>query len=387
MVHNEGVNDSLLTFYKKYWRTIFDIALIVVTVILIMWLFSLVYNIAKPIFYSFIIFLCIEPLAKRLNKWGMKKSIAAAISAILFTLIVLGLIGGAILLATIQGTELINLVPQYQTIFTAEIQRWTTILQEQLNNLPFDFSDSEKIAETLQSATAKIQQWLLAGLTFVIGSITSFTSFVVNAAIGLILAYFLSIEIVDWKKIAASKTPNTFKNAFFFLRDNVLRGIWVYIKAQSKLISITFAVILIALLLLGVKHAFVISLVAAIFDVLPLLGVSTIFIPWITYLFIVGNYELGIWITALWLVVVIARQLLEPKITGDSLGVSAFTMLSFMMISLSLFGVAGMILSPILLILIKALYDQGYFEQWIRKPIGEFDEPVKATDEEQNTLS
>ncbi|GIP16846.1 sporulation integral membrane protein YtvI [Paenibacillus montaniterrae] len=369
----------MLPFYKKYWRTIFDIGLIVLTVFLAMWLFSLIYNVAKPIFFALVIFVCIEPLAKRLHKLGMKKSIAAAISAILFTLIVLGAIGALIFIATVQGTELISNLPKYQKMLTANITNGTLYLQEQLGRLPFDFDVVNQLTSALQSASDKIQQWLMAGLTFVISSITSFTSFVFNAAVGLILAYFLSIEILDWKRIANEKTPNTFKKAFFFLRDNVLRGIWVYIKAQAKLISVTFLVILVSLLLLGVEHSLVISLVAALFDILPLLGVSTIFIPWITYLFIVGDYSLGIWITALWLVVILARQLLEPKITGDSLGVSAFTMLAFMIISLSLFGVAGMILSPVLVILIKALYEQGYFKQWIRKPIGEYDtmEPVE----------
>lgn len=369
----------MLPFYKKYWRTIFDIGLIVLTVFLAMWLFSLIYNVAKPIFFALVIFVCIEPLAKRLHKLGMKKSIAAAISAILFTLIVLGAVGAIIFIATAQGVELISNLPKYQKVLTAHITNGTLYLEEQLGRLPFDFDIVKQLTSALQNASNTIQQWLMTGLTVVINSITSFTSFIFNAAVGLILAYFLSIEILDWKRIANEKTPNTFKKAFFFLRDNVLRGIWVYIKAQAKLISVTFLVILISLLLLGVEHSLVISLVAALFDILPLLGVSTIFIPWITYLFIVGDYSLGIWITALWLVVILARQLLEPKITGDSLGVSAFTMLAFMIISLSLFGVAGMILSPVLVILIKALYEQGYFQQWIRKPIGEYDtmEPVK----------
>jgi len=371
----------LLSFYKKYWRTMFDIGLIVVTVILAMWLFSLIYNIAKPIFFSLVIFVCIEPLAKRLHKLGMKKSIAAAISAILFTLIILGSIGAIIFIAAMQGTELITDLPYYQKLLTANITQGTLYVEEQLSRLPFDINIADELAAILQSASDKIQTWLMSALTAVINSISSFTSFIFNAAIGLILAYFLSIEIVDWKRIANEKTPNTFKQAFFFLRDNVLKGIWVYIKAQSKLISITFIVILASLLLLGVKNALIISIIAAIFDVLPLLGVSTIFIPWITYLFIVGDVQLGIWVTAIWLVVIVARQLLEPKITGDSLGVSAFTMLAFMIISLSLFGVAGMIMSPILLILVKALYDQGYFERWIRKPIGEYDSLDKVEEQ------
>jgi sporulation integral membrane protein YtvI len=206
------------------------------------------------------------------------------------------------------------------------------------------------------------------------GYLKSFSAFIFNFAIGIILAYFLSLEISEWKKTAHEKTPKTFKNAFYFLRDNVFSGIAAYIKAQGKLISITFAVIFLSLLALGVDNAFSIALLSAVFDVLPLLGVGTVFIPWIIYLFIVGQTTLAIWLTVLFLVVVLTRQILEPKITGDTLGVSAFTMLAFMIISLSLFGVAGVILSPILMILIKALYDQRYLHRWIRSPKGEFDQ-------------
>lgn len=147
------------------------------------------------------------------------------------------------------------------------------------------------------------------------------------------------------------------------------------------MISITFIVILIALVSLGVDNAFVISVIAAILDILPLLGVSALFIPWIIYLFIVGQVSLAIWLTVLLVVVTLTRQILEPKITGDSLGVSAFTMLAFMIISLSIFGIAGVILSPILVILLKSLYDQGYFHRWVHAPIGEYDTPSEtATD-------
>src|SRR5699024_4793633 len=168
-----------------------------------------------------------------------------------------------------------------------------------------------------------------------------------------ILAYFLSIEIEMWKRIARDKTPDTFKKAYVFLRDHVLKGIGGYLKAQAKLISITFAIIFISLILLRVNNAFAIALLAALFDILPLLGVSTIFLPWIITLFIIGNVQLAIWLSALLAVVVGFRQIFEPKIVGDSLGVSAFTMLSFMVISLALFGISGLVLAPVLIILIK----------------------------------
>jgi sporulation integral membrane protein YtvI len=364
----------VLPFYKRYWRTAFDIALIALTVFLIMFSFSYFYKIASPIIFAFVIFLLIEPLARRLNKWGMPKSIASGISIMLFSLIILAAFSGAAYLITKQGTQLVEDFPRYQKLLTEQIGKLSGNLEGQLDRLPADINLTETSQDLIQGATDMLQRFGSAFLLGLVGYVSSFSSFLFNFVVGIILAYFLSIEIKSWKRTASDKTPRTFKNAFFFLRDNVFKGIASYIKAQAKMISITFIVILIALIALGVKNAFVIAIVAAIFDVLPLLGVSTLFIPWIVYLFIVGQTTLGIWLTVLLLVVILTRQILEPKITGDSLGVSAFTMLAFMIISLSLFGVAGVILSPILVILVKSLYDQGYFHRWIHTPVDEFDD-------------
>ncbi|MGO4546135.1 AI-2E family transporter [Paenibacillus sp. 2TAB23] len=365
----------MLPFYKKYWRTAFDIALIALTVYLIMYSFSYLYRIATPIFFSFVIFLCIEPLARRLNKLGMKKSIASGISVLVFTLIILAAFSGAAYLLTKQGTQLVNDFPKYQKVLAGQIANITVELQQRFGTTTADLDLVQRSKDLIEGASSTLAKFGQTVLRSVVGYVSSFSTFIFNFVVGIILAYFLSIEITTWKQTAEEKTPNTFKSAFFFLRNNVFKGIALYIKAQAKMIGITFVVILAALLLLQVDNAFVIAVVSAIFDILPLLGVGTIFIPWIIYLIIVGKISLAIWLSALFLVVVLTRQILEPKITGDSLGVSAFTMLAFMIVSLSLFGIAGVILAPILMILIKALYDQGYFHRWIRAPLGEFDTP------------
>lgn len=131
-------------------------------------------------------------------------------------------------------------------------------------------------------------------------------------------------------------------------------------------------------MILGVDNALSVSLIAAIFDILPLLGVAALFIPWIIYMLIAGNTTLAIWLVVILLVVMITRQILEPRIMGNSLGVSAFTMLALMVLSTSIFGIAGLILSPIITVLIKALYDQGYLQSWIRWPEDEFREDEES---------
>ena len=157
------------------------------------------------------------------------------------------------------------------------------------------------------------------------------------------------------EKICQRKDAEHVQESRCVLRDNVIKGISSYLKAQLKLITLTFVLVFASLLALGVNNAFSISLLAAFVDVIPLLGVTAVFIPWIIYLFIVGQTTLAIWLSVVLVVILLVRQILEPKLVGDSLGVSAFTMLSFMIVSLSLFGVAGLVLSPILIILIKVI--------------------------------
>lgn len=364
----------MLTFYKKYYKTIFDIGLIVLTIYLFMLLFSYFYKIAAPIFFALVIFAAIEPFAKFLNRKGVKKVVASTLSTLLFVLIILGLLTGIGAAATSQIVNLIEKVPEYQDMLIVNIDSIMTYWQQQVAAVPPEYIErATEFLSTIVQRTGTLINSFLGGLY---NGLTSISTFMINFVIGLILAYFLSIEAESWRKAARKHTPKTFKKAFTFIKENVLFGIAGYLKAQMKIISVTFVVIFIALLLLGVNNAFLISLIAAVFDLLPLLGVSTIFIPWIIYLFIVGQTSLAIWLTVLLAVVLATRQVLEPKITGDTLGVSAFTMLSFMIISLSLFGIAGLILSPVLTITIKALMDQGYLKQWIRLPEEEYEEPA-----------
>lgn len=361
----------MLTFYKKYGRTIFDILLIAVTVYLFMYLFSAIYNIAKPVIFALIIYLLIEPLAKFLHRKGLKKVAATTLSTIIFivVLILVIVLFGAILVNQI--IDLSTNIPEYVEFLQIEIVNLFNTYSSQIDVISPDIIQS--ITDYISGLSSKLGSLLQSFFTAIVDSVSSFSSFVVNFVLGVILAFFLSLEIDDWEKFAKEKIPKTFKNAYLFLKENVIKGIVAYLKAQFKLISITFGLVFIGLLVIGADSAFTIGIFAAILDLIPLLGVSVIFIPWIIYQIIFGSYKTAIFLSIVYVVVIAVRQILEPKITGESLGVSAFTMLVFMVISLSVFGVAGLIISPILVILMKALVDQGYLKRWIHLPEGEFE--------------
>lgn len=361
----------MLPLYKKYWRTFFDIGLIVITVYLIMFAFSKLYHLAAPVFLSFFVFLIIEPLARFLNRRGIGKPFASAISVLFFLVLLLGILFGAGLLIATQAMHFQDSLPKYTYIIQQHFTELTGFLTHKIDSLPADVT--EKLNGYFKKATDILSGWLVIFFKYMIGMLGSFSSFMGNFGIAIILAFFLSMEIKDWKKIAHDKMPKTLKTAYAFLQGNVFKAIGSYLKAQLILITITFVIVLAGLLILRTGNELTMALVCALFDVLPLLGVSTILIPWIVYLFIIGNTSLAIGLIVLLAVVLILRQLLEPKITGNSIGVSsAFLMLSFVILSMSAFGVAGLILSPILLILIKELIQQGYLQRWIYLPKEEF---------------
>lgn len=361
-------------FIQRYYRTIIDILLVVLALYLGLRLLGFLYSIAAPLFWSFVIFLMIEPFARFLNRKGLRKGLATTISTFSFIILILAFVTVLGLFLTNQVASLIEKIPGYANIIQHQIACTTTYIQEKMQNLPPDTLDKfQEFANNLTETATKFTTAFLKGiLDFFKGGLlsffTSFSGIMVNFVIGIILAFFLSLEIESWKKGARRKISPSLLNTFTFLKENVGKGVSGYIKSQLILVSITFVIVLVSLIILRVENALSLSIMAGVIDVLPLLGISAFFIPWIIYLFIINNYPLAIALSIVLGITLLVRQIMEPKITGQALGVSPFTMFAFMIVSLSVFGVFGFIISPVLLITLKALYKEGYFHRLIRLP-------------------
>jgi sporulation integral membrane protein YtvI len=356
--------------YRKYARTLLDIGLIVISVFLILFLFSGFYQIAAPILFGLVIYAMIEPLAAWLHRKGMNKPSAALVSVLVFLIVIVTIISLAGMIFTFQLQQLAKLVASNQDSFRASFESQLEWAQTQIAAMsPEVVQQIEKYISQFVDSGSKL---LSNVLNWLFSVVTSVPTLLFNIVIGMILAFYLSSEINLWRAWIQKNVPNSIKSVHGFLRDHVFSGIISYIKSQLILVSLTFVIVFFGLLLIGVDNAFSIAVLAAIFDILPILGIPVIFVPWIGYSFIVGDVERGIWLLVLLVVAFLTRQILEPKIAGQSIGVSAFVMLASMVVSLSLFGVAGVIITPFLMILIKALYEKQYFKRWIHMPEDEF---------------
>ena len=118
----------------------------------------------------------------------------------------------------------------------------------------------------------------------------------------------------------------------------------------------TFLEMLLGLFLVGAPYPWLMAIVIAVLDLLPVIGVGTALIPWGVWCFISKNTGLGIGLLVLFAVHTVLRQMLEPKIVGKSLGVHPLLTLVFIYTGYALFGFIGLLLVPVLTVLVNIAF-------------------------------
>lgn len=142
------------------------------------------------------------------------------------------------------------------------------------------------------------------------------------------------------------------------------------IKAYALIILVTFAEMILglsALKLFGIyKGGWIIfiSIGTAIVDIMPVLGTGTILLPWSLYSFISGDIPMGIGVLVLYVFITVMRQFIEPKLVAGQLGLPPFVTIMGMYIGIKLFGIIGMFVVPLSIILVKLLNDEGIIHIW-----------------------
>ncbi len=134
-----------------------------------------------------------------------------------------------------------------------------------------------------------------------------------------------------------------------------------YFRAQFKIMFIVFVILTVGFLILRVDYALLLECVIAVLDFLPMLGTGTMLIPWAVLWALSGKLPICCRSCDLYAVTQVTRQLIQPKMVGDSIGMDAMTTLIFLFIGYRMAGLIGMIVAiPSGLILIQ-LYEAGAF--------------------------
>jgi sporulation integral membrane protein YtvI len=143
---------------------------------------------------------------------------------------------------------------------------------------------------------------------------------------------------------------------------NLRSSVFGFLRAQLILSAMTYIIALTGLLILDVDYPLAIALLTVIVDILPILGVGSALVPWATYSLITGNTFLAVGLLILFVVITIIRRIVEPKVLGDAVGISALAALVSLYVGFKIFGVIGLFLGPIIVIIYQAMRKVGLLQ-------------------------
>lgn len=225
------------------------------------------------------------------------------------------------------------------------------------------------IQQQLIHAIPNIATWILNAVAAFIGSLpVIFFSIIVMIMSGY---YFITDSSSVLGFIGRNVPHKAFRDKTGRLIKSLSTTLFRVIGGYLLLLIITFTAVLIGLLIIEMPYAVVFALVAAIVDFLPVLGISATMFPISIYMFINGNIWGGIGALIIWAAITLLRRLIEPPILGNAMNLHPMATLFAMIVGIGLYGLIGLLIGPVLLVIAKEALSLYGFDLKLRKIFAE----------------
>jgi len=145
------------------------------------------------------------------------------------------------------------------------------------------------------------------------------------------------------------------KDSLRIIINDIKHGLRGYLKAQIILMILTFIIFSIGLVIVDAPFPLLMGTIIALVDILPVLGSGIILIPWTVISLLSGNSDLALGLAMVYIIGSLIRQLLEPKITGDKMGIKPIYTFLASLLGTIILGPIGVILGPIFAVIIKSI--------------------------------
>lgn len=177
--------------------------------------------------------------------------------------------------------------------------------------------------------------------------------------------YFAAGELPRLRELLGVHLPRAHHRRLTALTTGIRSALGGWLRAQLSLMGVTFLVLTMGFLLLGVDSPLLLGLVVALLDALPLLGTGTVLIPWALVRMAAGDVALGLGLLGLYGAAALIRNILEPKLLGAQLGLSPLLTLVAIYAGWRLGGFWGMLLLPMGAMVLSQLWQSA------RGPLGQ----------------
>lgn len=306
------------------------------------------------------------PLRFVREKMHLKRSFLAAVATLLVVGLTLAAAVGILGVLWRQVNDLLGRAPQLLSMLPQLMEQLGARLEEYRVTLPPSAQRAASDAVTavggiLGDAAVKLSAALLDGITKLVGHLPGALLFCATVVMAL---FFTMSSYPQLQAFLSRQIPAEKREAAKALKEGALGAVLKWLRAQIILITVTFLQLLVGLFLLRREYALLLALLIALMDALPIFGAGMALLPWAAVLAIWGDVVGALGLTALHFVVWLVRSFLEPKLLGKSGGLPPLPSLLAIYVGWQAAGVAGMILGPLLLLLIKELHDRELLHLW-----------------------
>lgn len=333
-------------------RDVIRLAGILILVLAGVWLFmGWLLPIILPFLLGMLLARISEPAIHFLhNRTGMRRGGAVAIAVTGVFLLFLTVISFLLALLVRQVQDLSRLLPQFIETFTDAGELLRQWLQQKVEKIPGGLGTmAANLTEELFSGGSAWMERLGAALPKVLtGLLGSLSSGLLGLVTTMIAAYMIANRLPAIRIWWQNHAPKHYREKWQpWLRD-LKKSLGGWLLAELKLAGVAFGVMVAGFLLLRVRHSFLWAGVIAVVDAFPILGVGTVLVPWAVICFLQGNSVRAVGLLGIYGVVWLSRSILEPKWIGKGLGLDPLATLAASYAGWKLWGVVGMLLSPIL---------------------------------------
>ena len=313
-----------------------------------------------PFLIAFIISIIIDPFIKLIAKKSKFTRKTSAILVLVFVSIIL--ISILICGITTLISEASNLLMSSNEYFEKAYFK----IQEIISRIDFSkIKISSEVYQIIQSSTYEFlgttSDFLKNALTSILNFITSIPTIAIYVVITLIATYFICTDKLYILDQVEHHFPKEWVRRVGIHTRKIISSLGGYLKAQATLILISFIIVLVGLCIMkiigfNIKYPLLAALGIGFIDALPILGSGTVMVPWAVISAMNGDIGLALGMVAILAIIIIVRQLLEPKIISKHIGTHPIFTLIAMYTGYRSIGILGMLIGPIILIILKNIF-------------------------------
>lgn len=305
-----------------------------------------------------------SPLVRLLSGVLKKLKSPEKVATLISMLIVYGTITIVLLILfrqiVIEGEKLINNIPGIIEWVQHTLQGWIDKFTPDILEAEQEIISSRvdeiiaTLSETLRGLVSRMTPAVASGAWSTVTGIPHAILFVVMT---MMSSFYFASDKEKIGKYLTRMLPAPIVNQGKRLRKSIFSAVFKQMQAQILISLAIMVALVIGFTLFNIEYALILGTVIGFLDVLPIIGAGTFLIPWSLFNLFAGNISLGLRLGVMYLVVVVIRQIIEPRIVGKKLGLYPLISMASMYIGLKLMGFLGLIIGPVLANICKVVLE------------------------------